>query len=99
MEEWRSVIVDSVVINMIQRKEIVNEHFYQRKDKIGIFLQDAGLKLLIQKLEKKMGTKQSYIVKQKEKQDFRRAIGHQIDQLVQAIEKEDPTRYQPIKIR
>lgn len=99
MEEWRSIIVDSIVVHMIQRKEIVNEHFYQKKDEKGIFLQDDGLKILIQKLEKKMGTKQSYIVKQKEKQDFRRAIGYQIDQLVQVIEKGDPTKYQPIKIR
>ena len=42
MEEWRAVIVDSMVLGLISHNEIEPEHFYSKDDKPGIYLNREG---------------------------------------------------------
>lgn len=42
MEEWRAVIVDSMVLGLISHNEIKPEHFYSKDDKPGIYLNREG---------------------------------------------------------
>lgn len=99
MEEWRAVIVDSVVLSLIQGNEISINEFWKEEDQEGIFLTNTALKILITKLEKKMRTETSYLKDVVERTSFRKAIWMQSGKLVQAIEKEDPQIYEPIRIR
>ena len=42
MDEWRAVIVDSMVLGLISHNEIKPEHFYSKDDKPGIYLNREG---------------------------------------------------------
>lgn len=99
MEEWRAVIVDSMVMSMINGHEIFKEHFEQGIDMPGIFITGEGMKIFIAKYDKKVRTEAKYIDDIDYKVSFRRAMDIQISKLVKAIEEEDYTIYSPIRIR
>lgn len=99
MEEWRAVIVDSVVMSLVNGHEITKSHFRQNADMPGYYLTNEGMKIFIQKLEKKIHTDTRYLDYIDYPVSFRRAMELQIMQLVRAIEAEDVTLYQPIRIR
>ena len=99
IEEWRAVIVDSVVMSLINGHEISLEHFYGDMEKPGCFLTKEGMKIFINKLEKKERTDTKYLSYVNYAVSFRRAIELQIGELVKALEMEDATLYKPIRIR
>ena len=49
MEEWRAVIVDSVVMSLINGHEISIDRFSKREDKPGIFIDKEGMRIFINK--------------------------------------------------
>ena len=99
IEEWRAVIVDSVVMSLINGHEISLEHFYGDMEEPGCFLTKEGMKIFINKLEKKERTDTKYLSYVNYAVSFRRAIELQIVELVKALEMEDATLYKPIRIR
>ena len=99
MEEWRAVIVDSVVMSLINGKEISINNFYRRENSPGIFLDRDGFKIFVAKLEKKFSVQARYLSQAEYPVSFRRGIGLQIESLVRAIEKEDVDEYDPIRLR
>ena len=99
MEEWRAVIVDSVVMSLVTGHEIKKEHFQNDIDQPGFFLTNEGMKIFVNKLEAKEHTNTRYLTYVDYPVSFRRAIEMQIGQLVKAIEEEDATLYEPIRIR
>lgn len=99
MEEWRAVIVDSVVMSLINGNEISIDNFYRREDSPGIFLDKNGFKIFASKLEKKFSVQARYLSQAEYPVSFRRGIGMQIESLVRAIEKEDISEYNPIRLR
>ena len=99
MEEWRAVIVDSVVMSMMNGHEIDNKNFYQEEELPGIFLDKIAFKAYISKLEKRFTTENRYLSYIDYSVSFRRAINLQIGELVKAIEARNADLYQPIIIR
>lgn len=99
MEEWRSIIVDSTVMSMINGHEIALDDFTTRLDEPGIYLQKKGLKKYLNKLEKKLQTSVKYLSYVDYSVSFRKAIQLQVNQLAKAIEMEDVNIYEPVRIR
>lgn len=99
MEEWRAVLVDSVVMSLINGHEIGMDAFVTDLDEPGYFLTKEGLKIFLNKLEKKLQTEVRYLNFVDYAVSFRRAIVLQIEQLVKAIESEDASVYEPVRIR
>lgn len=99
MEEWRAVIVDSLVMSMINGHEIQLSHFEEGIDMPGIYLTGEGMKLFIKKYDKKARTEVKYLETEEARISFRRAMDIQIGHLVEAIENENYELYTPLRIR
>lgn len=99
MEEWRAVIVDATVMSMINGHEILKDDFVFDIEQPGCYLTKNGLKLYLNKLERKFQTEIRYLKYVDYPVSFRRGILLQMEQLTKAIEKGDATLYEPIVIR
>lgn len=99
MEEWRAVIVDATAMSMINGHEISKEDFTFDMEQPGCYLTKDGLKLYLNKLEKKFKTEVRYLKYVDYAVSFRRAILLQMDSLAKAIEEGDASLYEPIIIR
>lgn len=98
MEEWRAVIIDSVVMSLCNGKEISPDEFVTDEETGGVFLTKAGMRIFLKKLEAKLRSETGYI-ESTYRMSFRRAFRHQVNALTQAIEASDPLLYEPIVIR
>lgn len=99
MEEWRAVIVDATVMSLINGHEIHKDNFQLNLEEPGCYLTREGIKIFIEKIEKKLQTEVRYLDYVDYPVSFRRAIYLQINQIVHAIETEDASLYHPIQIR
>ena len=99
MEEWRTVIVDSTVMSMINGHEIQKDDFIFDYEEPGCYLTKQGIKKFLGKLERKLQTEVRYLEYVQYPVSFRRAITLQLECLVKAIEAEDASLYQAIEIR
>ena len=99
MEEWRAVIVDATVMSMINGHEISKEDFVFNLEQPGCYLTKTGLKIYLNKLERKFQTEIRYLKYVDYPVSFRRGILLQMEQLTKAIEKGDASLYEPIVIR
>lgn len=99
MEEWRAVIADSTVLSVIQGNEILFDDFVSDEEARGIYLSNAALRKFINKFERKLNTKNKYLVYDDKEYSFRQAIHVQCRQLAAAIKEKDPNLYQAIRIR
>lgn len=99
MEEWRAVIVDSMVMSLINGHEIQKEDFVMNMDEPGCYLTRNGLKIFLNKLNNKLQTKMRYLNYVDYPVSFRQGIGLQIDTLVKAVYAKDDSVYRPIEIR
>lgn len=99
MEEWRAVIVDATVMSLINGFEIQKEHFQTDLDEPGCYMTKEGLKIYLNKLERKFRTEVRYLKYIDYQVSFRRAILLQMDRLAKAIEEGDASIYEPIIIR
>lgn len=99
IEEWRAVIVDSLVMSLVNRYEIDIGNFYSYENTEGVFIDKDGLKVFISKIEKRLEVSTKYLTYINYPVSFRRAIDLQVLQLCKAIENNDATFYKPIAIR
>ena len=99
MEEWRAVIVDSTVMSLINGHEVAKDQFVMDYEEPGCYLNKDALRVLLDKIEKKMTTDVKYLTYIDYPINFRRAISFQMKKLVDAIENEDPSLYEPLIIR
>lgn len=99
MEEWRSIIVDSTVMSLVNGHEISKENFTKYENSNGVFIDKEGFTIFINKLEKRLQTTMKYLEHIDYSISFRRAFDAQVLQLCKAIEEEDPDIYQPAIIR
>lgn len=97
MEEWRPVLIDSLVLSIADSQKFTQDDFTQDPAG-GVYLKRDLTKKFIQLYTKKLQDQQSYIQGAKA-MSFQKAIIHQIERLIQALETNDPTHYQGIKIR
>ena len=99
MEEWRAVIVDATVMSMINGHEISKDQFYFDMDEPGCYITRDGLKIYLNKLERKFQTEIRYLKYTNYAVSFRRAILLQMERLTKAIEEGDADLYEPVIIR
>ena len=99
MEEWRAVIIDSVVMSLINGHEVRREGFEFDEEDGACYISKTVLDVYLKKLENKMKTSVKYLSYESNAVSFRRAISLQIGRLVKAIYDEDATVYIPIEIR
>jgi CRISPR-associated protein Cas1 len=99
MEEWRAVIVDSVVMSLINGHEIAAKNFYFDEETKGVFFDKKGLKIFLTKIEKRLNTSTKYLSYLDYSVSFRKGIDMQALQLCKAIEEKSPELYQPVLIR
>ena len=99
MEEWRAVIVDSLVMSLVNGHEILMEHFSQDIDEPGVFLTKDGMKIFIKKMEDKMRKDTRYLDYVDYPVSFRRAMEMQAASFAKAMEESDAELYHPIWIR
>lgn len=97
MEEWRAVLVDATAMSMLNGHEMQKEDF--RMSERGCLLTREGLRKFLGKLERKMNTRVSYFAEAKPKISFRTGLSMQISTLIKAMEMEDASLYQPLRIR
>lgn len=99
MEEWRAVIVDRVVMSLIQGHEISFDEFTVDEETGAVLIGKSGIRKFLRKLEMKLHTETNYLDRHMAPMTFRRAIGHQAQSMVRAIETEDPNEYKSLIIR
>lgn len=97
IEEWRSVIVDSVVLSLVQGHEISIDDFELDKGRCRI--KPGGMKKLISKLENKMEDSSQYLEYYDRKMTYREAIWHQADVMSRVVDRQDTSLYKPVRIR
>ncbi len=97
MEEWRAVIVDSVVLSMIQGREISTEHFTADENSGGVFLTQEGMKIFLKKYEAKLRSEHNYLGGQQ--MSYRHSLWFQVSSLTKAVTESDPCLYTPITLR
>lgn len=99
MEEWRAVLIDSTIMSLVVGKEMSVQSFWKEEGKPGIFLNKEGLRIFLNKYERKMRQDTQYLTGIEGRISYRRAIWEQIHSLVQVVEKRDLNLYDPIIIR
>lgn len=99
MEEWRPVIVDSVIMSLINGHEISREHFQTGIDDEGIYFTKEGLGIFLSKMETKLRQENKYLPDVDKAIPFRRAIDMQINAFAHVIEENDVSMYSPLWIR
>lgn len=99
IEEWRAVLVDSTVLSMLKGNELSIEDFEKNKETGECRMKRTTISEFINKLEKKMRTKNNYLDYLKEEVDFREAIWFQAASLAKCIDEGDLEKYTPIKLR
>lgn len=97
MEEWRSLIVDSLVMNMVNGNEIEIDNFDISVDGMCTIDKD-GIRLILEKYNKKMNSTSKYNI-DNEGITYRKMIGYQVMDLIHVMEEENPDLYNPIIIR
>lgn len=97
MEEWRSVIIDSLAMSLINGHEIKKDEFTVTDD--GAILSGDAMHTFFKKYENKMKTLNSYITGDESRTSFRKSLWLQTSALAKAIDEKDYTLYNPIWIR
>lgn len=98
MEEWRSVLVDSVVVSMIN-KRMINVEDFEMAENGAVYADIECSKLFVSQYAKKVQTSTRYIQELTCPITFRRGIEHQLRKLITAMEQGDPLIYQPMLLR
>ena len=96
MEEWRAVLVDSMVLALVQHREIKPEHFAPSDDGEGIFLTREGRGIFLCAYEKKLRTVNQY---KPGKHSYRHSLAQQAGQYAQALMAQNAEIYEPILLR
>ncbi len=99
MEEWRAVLVDSTALSLINGHELLKEHFYNDYDTGACLIKKEGMNIFLNKLEKKLQTKNKYLSNVEYDVTFRQAIILQIESLIQAMTERNALLYKPVEIR
>lgn len=97
MEEWRAVLIDSLVLKLLNNNVFTKEDFDYNAENGGVYLSKSASKQFLKEYEKKIRTQANYIAGGA--MSFKRAIQYQVNALAKAIEEQDAEYYQPVMIR
>lgn len=96
MEEWRSVLVDSLVLSLVQQHSFSLADFQVAPDAGGVYLSANAQKKFFVAFEKRMRQQQCY---QGVSHSYRYVMQQQAKDLSLSIEEAAWERYQPLRIR
>ena len=96
MEEWRALVVDSMVLGLISHNEIRTEHFYTKEEQPGVYLTREGRAIFIRAFEKRLRQENKYI---NQELSIRSSIQHQVGAFSRAMMEENPEVYVPLRLR
>lgn len=92
MEEWRPVIVDNTIIQLILEESLKDEHFETKAD--GTFiLKDEGRKVFLLAMRERMQEIHQYIELDKKRYSFFYTADQHIKRLIRAFEQKDSHLY------
>ena len=98
MEEFRSIVVDAVVMNIVLNKKLTPDDFELPKKEGGIcLLKPTSRRIFIGYIEKKLNAGLTHPVTDL-KLDYRRCMEHQVNHLAGVI-REREINYQPIILK
>lgn len=96
LEEWRSTVVDTLVLSLISHHEIKPDHFIRSDDGVGVFLTRDGRSIFLRAYEKKLRSLNPY---GEQRQSYRESLETQVRMYGQALMKEDCSLYKPVYSR
>ena len=100
MEEWRSVVVDSLAMKLITTSQIKISDFQEPDiENGGVYLNRDSSKSFIQQFEQRSRTENKYSSLVDYPVSYRESLALQVGSLIKAIEKSDPGIYRPILLR
>jgi len=101
MEEWRPIVVDTVILGMISRHEITKKDFEIRNDEKSVVMNKNVIEKFSKKILDRYKTSFKYVeVSNDDTENFvRTAMNRQIYTLIKAIEKGDASYYEAVRIR
>lgn len=95
MEEWRAVLIDSMVIALVRHNEIKKEHFEHKEDG-AVYLNADGRRIFWQAYEKKLHTCNKYL---EGEHSYRSSINLQVRRFADALMADEADIYEPIQLR
>lgn len=100
MEEWRPIIVDSIVMNIAQN-DVYQMHYFVRPngENGGIYLDKLTSKDFIQRFDTKINDNIKYLPYVEYPANFKESIMFQAGALAKAIEEKDPSIYKAVVIK
>lgn len=99
IEEWRAIIVDSLVLKLIRSYKFALNDFQKDSETGGVYLDKKLSKQFIQEFEDKLKTEAGYGINLGSGSNFRRIIQHQAGLICSAIDNENPDLFIPLKIK
>lgn len=97
MEEYRPIIVDSLVLNLVRRKIIKVDDFYKNSNYVGMLIKNDAIKIIIKKFEEKINLKKKYI--SENAIDTKNTIYLQLQSLIQSFSEKDVNLFQSVVYR
>ncbi|NLU50145.1 MAG: CRISPR-associated endonuclease Cas1 [Syntrophomonadaceae bacterium] len=98
MEEWRPILVDSLVLRLIQGRTLTLDDFELPDVEGGVYLRKDRARVFIEKFQERLNLEHRYLPTDAPL-TFRQAIHYQVGALVKALEESNPRAYQPIMLR
>lgn len=99
MEEWRSFVVDSVVLSLVQGREVEISQFETDEETGGVYLTKEAMKIFIKKMEMKFRSVNQYLDLFPGRNSIRRGLYLQSICFLQMMQEKDLKAYEPLRIR
>ncbi len=99
MEEWRAVLIDSMVISSIERNMFKADRFVSDEETGGVYLDKEATRKFVGLYERRVSAHANYLSYINQSVPFRKAIRSQVGMLVKAFKDKDPEIYIPVYIR
>ena len=99
MEEWRSVLVDSLAFKLLYIKKLSLNDFETIEETGAVLLKKEASFAFIEEFEKLLKAETGKIIANSRKISYRRAIEYQIMLLIKAIESNSPKEYIPFEMK
>jgi CRISPR-associated protein Cas1 len=96
IEEWRAIIVDDTILQLIIRNEVNSEMFSEGRNG-GVYISRDGMQKVIFALGEKVIKSKSYLKYEDFNCGFQYALERQLLRLVRAMESDDVGLYQPVE--
>lgn len=98
MEEWRSILVDSLAFKLLYIKKLTLNDFETIEETGAVLLKKEATFAFIEEFEKLLRSESGKIIGNSRKISYRKAIEYQITLLIKAIENDSPKDYVPFEL-